>query len=191
MQILKRLASRAGLLAALVIATPVVAQTTAADVRLSTLPQADRLTLGGVFSHAAPTMKVVLWGLVAAIAAAIVVWILQAARVRQGRSDGVAGGVAYLSAQAAAAPLVGLFGLSYAFLSGFIGISNVRPTPNLTVLAPGLAEAMLSLGLGLLAGAIAVIGHRHLQFRLNAVGQAAPAAARAAPPSSHPARAIA
>jgi len=188
---LNGLASRAGLLAALLAATPVVAQTTAADVPLSSIPPADRLTLGGVFSHAGIPVKVVLWGLLAAIVAAVTVWIVQAARVRQGRSGGVAGAVAYLSAQAAAAPLFGLLGLSYALLNGFIGIANVRPTPSLTVLAPGLAEAMLSLGLGLLAAAIAVLAHRHLQFRLGLAQRAAPAAARSAPPSSHPARAIA
>jgi biopolymer transport protein ExbB/TolQ len=59
------------------------------------------------------------------------------------------------------------------------------------MLAPGYAEAALCAALGLLAGAIAVIGHRHLNARLDAVGEAAPATARDAPSSSHPARAIA
>src|SRR5258706_14280999 len=107
----KGLAIRAGLvIAALLAAAPVVAQTTAAQARVSPIPPADRLTLGGVFAHASIPVKLVLWGLVAAVVAAIVVWAVQALRIGQRRSDGVAGGVAYLSAQAAAAPLFGLFG---------------------------------------------------------------------------------
>ena len=163
------------------LAAPAFAQT-AGDPKLSQIPAADRLNLAGVYANASIAMKLVLWGLTAAVIAAVVVWAVQALRLSQRRSDGVAGGVAYLSAQAAAAPLFGLFGVAYALLSGFIGIANVRPTPNLTVLAPGLAEASLSLGLGLLAAAIAVVGHRHLKARLHANEQAEPAtAARPAP----------
>ena len=171
-------------------ATPAFAEADASPL-LSPVPIADRLTLGGVFAHASIPMQVVLWGLTAAVVAAAATWLLQIVRIGQRRSGGVAAGVAYLSAQAAAAPLFGLFGMAYALLNGFIGIANVRPTPSLTVLAPGLAEASLSLGLGLLAAAIAIVGHRHLKARLHALDQAAPAAARPAPPLSHPARAIA
>jgi biopolymer transport protein ExbB/TolQ len=131
-----------------------------------------------VFADASILMKLVLWALVAAIVGALVVWITQALRPTR-RAEGA---IAYLSAQGAAAPLVGFFGLAYALLNGCIGIADVRPTPSLTVLAPGLAEAMLSAGLGLLAAAIAVIGCRHLQARLAAAQAAdATSAARHAP----------
>ena len=154
----------------------------AGDPTLSQVAASDRLTLGAVFANASIPVKLVLWGLVAAVIAAVAVWAVQALRLGQRKSDGVAGGVAYLSAQAAAAPLFGLFGMTYCLLNGFIGIANVRPTPSLTVLAPGLAEAALSLGLGLLAAAIAVVGHHHLKARLHAVepAQAEPTA-RTAP----------
>jgi biopolymer transport protein ExbB/TolQ len=176
------LARRAGFAAvAFLAAAPAFAQT-AGEMQLSTVPAAERLSLGRVYANASIPMKLVLWGLTAAVVAAIVIWAVQTLRLSQRRSDGVAGGVAYLSAQAAAAPLFGLFGMTYALLSGFIGIANVRPTPNLTVLAPGLAEASLSLGLGLLAAAIAVVGHRHLKAKLYAADQAQPApATRPAP----------
>lgn len=189
---LHRLAVRAGLAAAaLLAAAPAFAQTAPTDPTFSSIPAADRLTLAGVFAHATIPVKVVLWGLAAALIAAVAVWIIQALRLGQRSSDGVAGGLAYLSAQAVAAPLFGLFGASYALMNCFIGIANVRPTPSLTVLAPGFAEASLSVGLGLLAGAIAVVGGRHLKARLYAAGQDAPAVGRPASPSSHPARAIA
>jgi hypothetical protein len=185
----KSLASRAGFITALL--TGSAAQAAVGDAQFVPVPAAERLTLVGVFGHASPLMKVVLWGLLASAAAAALLWLLQLVRISQGRANGIAGGVAYLSAQAAAAPLFGLFGMAYALLDGFIGIANVRPTPNLTVLAPGLAEATLSLGLGLLAAAIAIVGHRHLKTTLFALDQAEPSAARSAPPSPHPARAIA
>jgi hypothetical protein len=158
---------------------------------LKPIPLAGRLTLGGVFAHASMPMKVVVWGLAAVVLAAVATWLVQVVHIRQGRSDGATGAISYLSAQAAAAPMFGLFGMAYALMNGFIGIANVRPTPSLTVLAPGLAEASLSLGLGLLAAAIAVVGERHLQAKLRASGRAEPAAARPAPPLSDPARAIA
>jgi hypothetical protein len=162
---------------AVLAATPAFAQTAAGDPKLNEIAPAERLNLIGVYAHASPTMKVVLFGLTAAVIAAMVVWARQALGRGQGR-----GGLAYLSAQAAAAPLFGLFGVSYALLSGFIGISNVRPTPNLTILAPGLAEAALSLGLGLLAAAIATVGYHHLKGRPQTAEQAEPApASRPAP----------
>jgi hypothetical protein len=162
---------------AVLAATPAFAQTTAADPKLNAIAPAERLNLIGVYAHASPTMKVVLFGLTAAAVAAVVVWARQA--LGRGESRG---GLAYLSAQAAAAPLFGLFGVSYALLSGFIGISNVRPTPTLTILAPGLAEAALSLGLGLLAAAIATVGYHHLKGRLQAAERADPTpASRPAP----------
>ena len=168
---------------AVLAATPAFAQTTAADPKLEAIAPAERLNLIGVYAHASPTMKVVLFGLTAAILAAVVVWARQALGQGQGRRS-----LAYLSAQAAAAPLFGLFGLSYALLSGFIGISNVRPAPNLTILAPGLAEAALSLGLGLLAAAIATVGYHHLKGRMQ-VAERAEAAPR--PPRAPLARATA
>ncbi|MDB5424283.1 MAG: hypothetical protein JWQ29_1699 [Phenylobacterium sp.] len=154
----------------LLAAGPALAQQTAADPQLTAIPAADRLTLAGIFAHAGLPVKVVLFGLLAASLAAAAVWVVQL--VRPGQR--LAAASAWLSGLAAAAPLVGLLGASYTSLNCFIGISNVRPTPSLTLLAPGLAEASLSVGLGLLAAALATLGHRHLQARLLGADAAAP-----------------
>ncbi len=163
---------------AMMVASPVLAQQTAGDPQFIPIPAGDRLDLMGVFAHAGPVMKVVLFGLLAVSLIAVAVWIVQLVRPGERRSHGLAAASAWLSGVAAAGPLVGVFGAAYAALNGFIGISNVRPTPSLTVLAPGFAEAMLSVGLGLLAAAIATIGARHLQAKLidaDAVVTKAPA----------------
>ena len=151
---------------AMLAASPVLAQQTADDPQFIPIPTGDRLDLMGVFAHAGPVMKVVLFGLLAVSLIAVAVWIVQLMRPAQRRSHEAAAASDWLSGVAAAAPLIGFFGAAYAVLNGFIGISNVRPAPSLTVLAPGLAEAMLSVGLGLLAAAIATIGSRHLRAKL-------------------------
>jgi len=186
---LSSLVSRAGLAAtAFALAAPAFAQTVAApDTQETVLPLAQRLTLMGVLTHAKPLVQLVFAGLVVAIAYAAFVYI----RGIVARRDERAGGLVFLAALAAAGPLIGFFGAAYGLLDMSIGIANKRPSATLIMLAPGYAEAGLCAALGLLAGAIAVIGHRHLKARLDAAEQTAPAAARPAPPSSHPARAIA
>ncbi|HEY0647944.1 MotA/TolQ/ExbB proton channel family protein [Phenylobacterium sp.] len=66
---------------------------------------------------------------------------------------------------------VGLLGMSYGLVAICIGITNKRPGPTLLALAPGLAKALLSLGLGILAAAIATVAHHHLRARLGAITQ--------------------
>jgi biopolymer transport protein ExbB/TolQ len=149
------------------------------DVQFTSVPVAEQLTLAGVFAHATIPVQVVLWGLVAASLTALVLWGMQAMQLRRRHAGGQAAALAYLSALAAAGPLIGFVGTAYALMNGFIGVANVRPTPSLTVLAPGLAEATLSAGLGLLAAAIGVIGHRHLKAGLHGLE------ARDAASSSH------
>ena len=61
--------------------------------------------------------------------------------------------------------------MSYGLLAICVGITNKRPGPTLLALAPGLAEALLSLGLGILAAAIATVAHHHLRARLEAIRQ--------------------
>jgi len=162
----RRFSGSLAFLSGLVFATPLLAQEASQPIATpNTL--AAHLTLGGVYADASLIMKAVLWGLTLAIFAALAVWLTQLVRLIQGRSDGAERALAYLAAQSAAAPLFGAFGLSYAALNGCIGIANVRPSANLTVLAPGLAEAFLSLGLGLLAAAIATVGQAHLKARLS------------------------
>lgn len=145
-------------------ATHVSAQAVAPpDPPFALVPAEDRLTLLGVFMDADIVVKLIMAGLLVAAVAALAVWIAQAARAR---SAGTVRGLGFLSALGAGGPLIGFFGSAYTLLHSFIGLSNVRPAPTLSVLAPGFAEATLCAALGLLAAAIATIGHRHIQSKL-------------------------
>jgi len=63
--------------------------------------------------------------------------------------------------------LIGLLGATYVGLSIFIAISNSPEPAPFQVIAPGLAEVAMLAGLGLLAGAIAVICHWVVESRID------------------------
>jgi biopolymer transport protein ExbB/TolQ len=48
-----------------------------------------------------------------------------------------------------------------------IGLSNLESAPPLRIVAPGLAEAVLLIGLGLLAGAVATVCHWLVEARID------------------------
>jgi hypothetical protein len=126
------------------------------------LAQSERLTPAGVFLDADPVMKLVMVALVASAMAAVVVGTR---KLMSGPR--LTGGSAYLSALRLGAPLLGLLGAAYVALFTFIGVSN-SPTPvPFGVLAPGLAEAVLVLVLGLFAGAVAVAFHWAVEARID------------------------
>ncbi len=154
---------------AALIAAPAFARSMASTPVFSHIPPSDRLSLVGVFSGAMPTMQLVYSALMLAVVAALAVWLVQIVRLQQRRTKGVARAIAYLSGQAAAAPLFGLCGMTYGLLTICIGITNKRPGPTLIALGPGFAEVLLALGLGLFAAAIATVAHRHLSARLQTV----------------------
>lgn len=70
------------------------------------------------------------------------------------RRLGAGGGV--LATIGSVAPFVGLFGTVWGIMNSFIGISRAQTT-NLTVVAPGIAEALLATALGLVAAIPAVV----------------------------------
>ena len=72
---------------------------------------------------------------------------------------------------AATAPFIGLFGTVWGIMNSFIGIAESQQT-NLAVVAPGIAEALLATGIGLVAAIPAVILYNHLT-RLLAAHRAA------------------
>lgn len=148
---------------------PALADVAATDPPLAVVPTAARLTGMDIFANAHPIVQVVFAGLLISTVAAVAIWGVQLSRLGKRRSDGLAGAVAFLSALSAAGPMIGFFGAAYDLLDMFIGIANVRPTPSLSILAPGLAEAALCVCLGLLAAAVAAIAHRHLKARLYGV----------------------
>ncbi|HTV34765.1 MAG TPA: tonB-system energizer ExbB [Methylocella sp.] len=65
-------------------------------------------------------------------------------------------GTGFLATIGATAPFVGLFGTVWGIMDSFIGISKTDTT-NLAVVAPGIAEALLSTALGLIAAIPAVV----------------------------------
>jgi biopolymer transport protein ExbB len=77
-----------------------------------------------------------------------IVWLLE--RIEVGASRRVTRGMGTLASIAATAPFLGLFGTVWGIMNSFIGISNLHTT-NLAVVAPGIAEALLSTALGLFA----------------------------------------
>lgn len=65
-------------------------------------------------------------------------------------------GTGLLATIGATAPFVGLFGTVWGIMNSFIGISQAQTT-NLAVVAPGIAEALLTTALGLVAAVPAVV----------------------------------
>lgn len=76
-------------------------------------------------------------------------------------NDGLAKGLTFLATVGSIAPFVGLFGTVWGIKTAFEDIAMQQST-NLAVVAPGIAEALLATGLGLLAAIPAVIFYNKL-----------------------------
>ncbi|WP_391481427.1 protein TolQ [Nereida sp. NH-UV-3] len=70
-------------------------------------------------------------------------------------------GLTVLATVGSASPFIGLFGTVWGIMNAFIEIAEQQNT-NLAVVAPGIAEALLATGLGLLAAIPAVIYYNKL-----------------------------
>lgn len=70
-------------------------------------------------------------------------------------------GLPLLATVGSTAPFIGLFGTVWGIMNAFIEIADQQNT-NLAVVAPGIAEALLATGLGLLAAIPAVIFYNKL-----------------------------
>src|SRR5215510_5885495 len=77
-------------------------------------------------------------------------------RIEAAFSRRISRGTGVLATIGATAPFVGLFGTVWGIMNSFIGISKSH-TPNLAVVAPGVAEALLATALGLAAAIPAVV----------------------------------
>ena len=119
-------------------------------------------TVFTVIQHAAPPQQIMMIALVAAILAAVAVLALKLASGRR-----LSGGSAFLSGLRFGGPIVGLLGACYSGFSMTLGIVNVGIEPTLRLLAPGIAESFLILGLGLLSGAFAVVAHWAVESRID------------------------
>jgi biopolymer transport protein ExbB/TolQ len=101
--------------------------------------------------------------LVMAAIASLATWIVAAARAKAPRQTAKAS--ARLALIGRGALMVGLLAGADNLLHICMGIANKRPEATIIMLAPGLAEALLCITLGLLAATIATIARRHLALR--------------------------
>lgn len=131
------------------------------------VPPDERLTVSGVFADASLPMQLMFLILILAAVAALAVWAMSLGKVAKGDAKGLAAALARLRIVRSGSTPLGFLAASYVAFSSFLAISNVRPAPSLTVVAPGLAEGMLAIMLGLLATTVAVICERHLEGRIR------------------------
>jgi biopolymer transport protein TolQ len=73
---------------------------------------------------------------------------------------------AFLATTASAAPFVGLFGTVWGIMKSFIGIKETG-SAGLTVVAPGIAEALIATAVGLAAAIPAVIAYNYFLSKIR------------------------
>ncbi len=83
-------------------------------------------------------------------------------------TEGLQRGLPVLATVGSTAPFVGLFGTVWGIMNSFIEIAEQGNT-NLAVVAPGIAEALLATGLGLLAAIPAVIFYNKFSADANRI----------------------
>ncbi|WP_245259298.1 tonB-system energizer ExbB [Methylobacterium sp. 77] len=88
-------------------------------------------------------------------------------RVEVAESKHMAVGTGILASIGSIGPFVGLFGTVWGIMGSFIGIANSNTT-NLAVVAPGIAEALLATGIGLVAAIPAVVIYNALTRSIGA-----------------------
>jgi hypothetical protein len=139
-----------------------LAFTAASLAALPAVALAAPLTPALVFMDAAPFPKLIMFGLLGAVIATIVIC---AKKLVSGPL--LAGGSAFVSGVRLGGPLAGALGASYTALNCALGMANVSYEVTAKILAPGIAEIFFILGLGLFAGAVAVIAHWALEARID------------------------
>ncbi|MDC1481892.1 protein TolQ [Ascidiaceihabitans sp.] len=78
-------------------------------------------------------------------------------------AEGLQKGLTVLATVGSTAPFIGLFGTVIGIMNAFIEIAEQQNT-NLAVVAPGIAEALMATGLGLLAAIPAVVFYNKLSL---------------------------
>ncbi|WP_146586954.1 protein TolQ [Puniceibacterium confluentis] len=86
----------------------------------------------------------------------------------QKEAEALQKGLPVLATTGSTAPFVGLFGTVWGIMNAFIEIAQQQNT-NLAVVAPGIAEALLATGLGLLAAIPAVIFYNKLSADVDRI----------------------
>jgi biopolymer transport protein ExbB/TolQ len=114
-----------------------------------------------VFANAATVPKIIVLALLVSAVAALVVLALKLQDKR------LAGGSAFLSGLRLGGPILGGFGACWSLFNMTLGVANVPVDLPLKALAPGFAEAFLMVGLGFLAGAVAVLANWVVESRID------------------------
>ena len=87
-------------------------------------------------------------------------------KVQDGERDALSGGLVWLSVIAVISPLLGLLGTVIGVMDSFLGIST-SGAANISSVAPGIAEALITTALGLVAAIPASIAYNYFVTRLN------------------------
>jgi biopolymer transport protein TolQ len=77
--------------------------------------------------------------------------------------------LSFLATTASATPFIGLFGTVWGIINAFESIAGSRST-DLSVVAPGIAEALIATAMGLAAAIPAVIGYNYFVHQIRAFG---------------------
>lgn len=86
---------------------------------------------------------------------------IELGRIEAGGARAMQSGVMVIGSVGSTAPFIGLFGTVWGIMNAFIGIAE-SGTTNLSVVAPGIAEALLATAIGLVAAIPAVLFYNHL-----------------------------
>jgi biopolymer transport protein ExbB len=81
----------------------------------------------------------------------------------------LSGGQQFLATVGSSGPFIGLFGTVYGIMTSFINITNSHTT-NLSVVAPGIAEALLATAIGLFAAIPSVVFYNIFQNSISSYG---------------------
>jgi hypothetical protein len=133
-----------------------------ASLALPAAASAAPLTVFGVFDDAALPIKTIALGLIAASLAAA---ILCAMKLASGPR--LSGGSAFLSGLRLGGPLAGLVGAALTGLIMSLNLANATQPIPASALAPGFAEAIMLILIGLLAGMVAVVAHWAVEARID------------------------
>jgi len=125
---------------------------------------AEPLTPIGVFRAAALPVQAIGLGLVLSTMAAVAICLAKLAS-----GPRLAGGSAFLSGLRLGGPLAGLVGAAYGGLLIAMSLANATGPAPMPLIARGVAEAMMLILLGLIAGAVAVIANWAVEARIDRV----------------------
>ncbi|HWE45401.1 MAG TPA: MotA/TolQ/ExbB proton channel family protein [Caulobacteraceae bacterium] len=120
------------------------------------------LTPAAIFQNATLLVKLDMAALALAAVVALVVCVVKLAS-----GPRLTGGSAFLSGLRLGGPLAGLLGAAYGGVNMALGVANVPYPVTAKILAPGFAEALALILLGLIVGVVAVIANWAVEARID------------------------